>query len=565
MNPLLLLIALTFNGHRGIGDIYFATPFEKGLLSVGFSANLVYGPWGINPLTENPPESTLFILGNYYPAIGYTFSKHFHMSFSGAYHMDNIFGKGASAGIGEITLSFRTGKKLSSNSYFSIIPQFMIPIEWSQGLLRRYNTGMDYGVVGALSMDLGSKNHLHFNLGAYNRDNAFQGAGLIYGVFALLYSRSISRLDLFARFMWNPILTYPLYDVKSVYGKSPVKIGLGVDYRFLTNWSLYFGIDSHLRHRKISGVVLKPTIFPSEDPSIELSLGISYTRKPRVPELLMSIEGKVYDASTMEPLIAEIIVPKLRLYMKSGIDGKFYIEDIEPGEYLITVNASGYKPVSFRIHPRAGGHKRLSVGLRPITARISGKIIDSQTGEPLEGYVYIEPDGMKIFAKNGSFSVELPYGVHVIEASTDFGTDTRVVAISDEKPLAVELSISGIKGSVIAKERVRTNFPAIYFAFDSYDILPKEAVKLDRVAEILKSNPDLKVEIAGHASSDGPFSYNLALSLKRALAVRDYLVKKGVHPDMLIPRGYGETRISKFNRTEQERAFNRRVDFVVVN
>ncbi len=565
MNIVVLLVALTFNGHSGVGDIYFATPFQKGLFSASFSANLIYGPWGINPLTENPPESTLFILGNYYPAFGYSFNEHFHMSFSGVYHMDNIFGTGSDAGIGEITVSFQTGKRISNNAYFSVIPQFMIPIEWSQGLLRRYNTGMDYGIISALSLQLKERNHLHFNLGAYNRDNAFQGAGLIYGVLSMLYSHSFSKLDLYGKFMWNPILTYILYDVKSVYGKSPLKAGLGLNYKFLKNWSLYFGIDTHLRHRKISGVVMEPTIFPSEDPSVELSFGINYTKRPEVPELLMSIEGKVYDARTMEPLIAEIILPELSLYMKSGIDGRFYIENIEPGDYLLTVNASGYKPVSFKIHSTAGGKKKLTVGLRPIMAHISGTILDAKTGKPVEGRVYIEPDGMEIRATGGKFSLDLPYGVHVLEALTDFGTDTRIVAVTREKPVKVKFTVSGVRESVAARERIRTNFPSIYFALDSYKIPPGEAEKLDRVAEILKANPSLRVEIAGHASSDGPFTYNLALSLKRALSVRDYLVRKGVHPDVLIPRGYGETRISNFNTTEKNRSFNRRVDFVVIN
>ena len=80
----------------------------------------------------------------------------------------------------------------------------------------------------------------------------------------------------------------------------------------------------------------------------------------------------------------------------------------------------------------------------------------------------------------------------------------------------------------------------------------------------LKNNPQFAVEIAGHASAEGSFEYNAALSLKRAMAVRDYLIKKGISPDRLIARGYSESRVADFNYKVTQRRRNRRVEFIVL-
>lgn len=83
---------------------------------------------------------------------------------------------------------------------------------------------------------------------------------------------------------------------------------------------------------------------------------------------------------------------------------------------------------------------------------------------------------------------------------------------------------------------------------------------LDKVARSLKSNPHVRIEIAGHADSTGATDWNKRLSKARADAVRDYLVSKGVSASRLETRGRGSRQPIADNDTWAGRAENRRVE-----
>ncbi len=106
--------------------------------------------------------------------------------------------------------------------------------------------------------------------------------------------------------------------------------------------------------------------------------------------------------------------------------------------------------------------------------------------------------------------------------------------------------------------------PDIHFEFDKAIIKPESYPILDSVAQWLKENPNMIVEIAGHTDSIGSAEYNLSLSRRRAEAVRQYLIKKGISPHRLYARGYGETQPIADNGTEEGRAKNRRVEIRVI-
>jgi len=72
----------------------------------------------------------------------------------------------------------------------------------------------------------------------------------------------------------------------------------------------------------------------------------------------------------------------------------------------------------------------------------------------------------------------------------------------------------------------------------------------------------MRIEIQGHTDNKGSAAYNLKLSDRRAASVRKYLVSHGVLSNRLVSRGYGLTRPIVPNDTEQNRALNRRVQFI---
>lgn len=86
---------------------------------------------------------------------------------------------------------------------------------------------------------------------------------------------------------------------------------------------------------------------------------------------------------------------------------------------------------------------------------------------------------------------------------------------------------------------------------------------LNDIVKLMGENPEYMLEISGHTDNQGPVEYNRELSDKRAAAVRNYLVQKGVAAERLISIGKGHTEPVATNETPEGRALNRRVTFVV--
>ena len=103
-----------------------------------------------------------------------------------------------------------------------------------------------------------------------------------------------------------------------------------------------------------------------------------------------------------------------------------------------------------------------------------------------------------------------------------------------------------------------------FFAFDKAVILPAGKVKLD---DLIAKVKDINLEVivaVGHTDASGPASYNQALSVKRAGAVKAYLVSKGIDANRVYSEGKGETSPVADNSTRSGRSKNRRVEVEVV-
>ena len=99
----------------------------------------------------------------------------------------------------------------------------------------------------------------------------------------------------------------------------------------------------------------------------------------------------------------------------------------------------------------------------------------------------------------------------------------------------------------------------VTFPNNSAEITPEDRLLLDSVADILAKRPGFNVEVRGHTDSTGKDAYNLDLSQRRAEAVRDYLVVKGIPAEKLTAVGKGEAEPIAPNDTADGRALNRRV------
>ena len=102
------------------------------------------------------------------------------------------------------------------------------------------------------------------------------------------------------------------------------------------------------------------------------------------------------------------------------------------------------------------------------------------------------------------------------------------------------------------------------FGFDSAEFTPEARAILDEQAAILEKESDVKVEIAGYTDSIGSEEYNQGLSERRAKAVEEYLISKGISAHRLKTVGYGKSRPIAPNDTREGRAKNRRVELNVL-
>jgi len=104
----------------------------------------------------------------------------------------------------------------------------------------------------------------------------------------------------------------------------------------------------------------------------------------------------------------------------------------------------------------------------------------------------------------------------------------------------------------------------LHFAYDSYKLLPGSIKLLRPIANYLLAYPDAKVKVQGHTDSIASRRYNNTLSLNRAISVKKELVKMGVSSKRISVKGFGEDRPVATNKTEEGRALNRRVEFIII-
>ena len=102
----------------------------------------------------------------------------------------------------------------------------------------------------------------------------------------------------------------------------------------------------------------------------------------------------------------------------------------------------------------------------------------------------------------------------------------------------------------------------IYFETNSSNILPESVYELSVIVEILRNNPNYKIEISGHTDNVGDFDYNKKLSLARAEAIAEYLKSKSISKTRITSKGLGDSKPIAANDTEENKAKNRRVEVV---
>ena len=164
------------------------------------------------------------------------------------------------------------------------------------------------------------------------------------------------------------------------------------------------------------------------------------------------------------------------------------------------------------------------------------------------------PDGWKVYAPTG------PEGVAGASGPVGPQGVAGVVGPMGPKGPAGVAGAAGANGA----DFVFPTISDVLFDTDRATIRAEESAKLEQVASLLKNNPSYKIEIEGYTDPRASTQHNIALSRRRADAVRNALISQGVSPDVISKGAYGETALKCTDRNEACWQINRRVELKIV-
>jgi peptidoglycan-associated lipoprotein len=173
--------------------------------------------------------------------------------------------------------------------------------------------------------------------------------------------------------------------------------------------------------------------------------------------------------------------------------------------------------------------------------------------------VSIAPEVGAVTAQGSTSVTPADSTTYTITASGPGGNADATVRITVAAPVA---TVTEAPKTSSLDELFLQEVRDAYFDYDSAEIRPDAREALRHTADFLKKYPQLRVTVEGHCDERGSTEYNLALGVRRANAVRDYLAGLGISGDRLNPVSFGKEKPVCMDATEECYAKNRRGHFV---
>lgn len=151
----------------------------------------------------------------------------------------------------------------------------------------------------------------------------------------------------------------------------------------------------------------------------------------------------------------------------------------------------------------------------------------------------------------------------IIGATVGGATGAIIGREMDKQAAEIEQTVPDAKVERVGEGIVVEFSSAVLFGFDRSDLSTEAKANLDKLVKVLDTYPDTNIEVQGHTDSKGTDSYNQTLSVKRATSVSDYLAANQIKTERITTKGFGETLPKYDNETEDGRAQNRRVEFLI--
>ncbi|EQA73323.1 OmpA family protein [Leptospira noguchii] len=202
---------------------------------------------------------------------------------------------------------------------------------------------------------------------------------------------------------------------------------------------------------------------------------------------------------------------------------------------------------------------------------INGKVLDTE-GNPLSADIHYESlkshekiGSTKSDPSNGNFSIILPFGDNYgfYAQKKGYLPVSQNLNLSSKKKFSEKVEV--ILQLPPIQDRGSIQINNLFFESKSFQIAPESILELNRLAEIVKENPDIEIQIEGHTDNVGKKKDNLILSEKRAAAVAEFLFQKhSISKERIQTKGFGDSAPLNKNDSEEGRKKNRRVNFTIL-
>ena len=261
----------------------------------------------------------------------------------------------------------------------------------------------------------------------------------------------------------------------------------------------------------------------------------------------ISIEGVVKDEKTLTPL--EEVRIQLRPLSKKGAGYWTGTMTKKNGKYIVSTSMD--LPAMISYQKEGCGNKSIQI---EDGDEVPSEVFLDCTDEAIKAIIIeqtLDTDGDGLVDKDDKCPKEA--GLEENEGCPVEGDSEAEVAA--EAIAAAE---------AVAKKSSSLPLPptSIYFKVDDFNVLSsyKNNTRLKAIGDYLLKNSSAKINIEGHASSDGSSEYNKVLSEKRASMVKQALVDLGINPSRVNTKSYGEDKPAESNLTNEGRSNNRRVE-----
>ena len=151
---------------------------------------------------------------------------------------------------------------------------------------------------------------------------------------------------------------------------------------------------------------------------------------------------------------------------------------------------------------------------------------------------------------DGSFTQEIKPGVDYVFLGTCKGylnhqEQLCVEPVKKSEEYVLQFPLANISAPVLIEN--------IFYDFDKATLRPESQTALDELVKLLNDNPNITIELSAHTDNRGSDQYNERLSQQRAQNVVSYLIQKGIEPERLTPKGYGEAKPKRIKRKVAEK------------